>query len=433
MTQATSMSLEHLCSKYSLNRNVLSFEMRRLRGQGISEEQFILYQQLKAEGVTKFPTKDFSVKLAPNDAVFYEDCFFLTLKDLCREYNTQTSLVKQFYSRGTSLTSAIDKARQRTKPQVQPIEQPKTSKEELDFLNFSPNARSVIETHNLDARTLIYEASQNNIPIEQYILLVGKRIQEVKANSQANAQDVGFNPSTRYSVEHASKQHKSNSKTIIKSLGGVDSPYNANTISNDASALRLPLQEFIAKLQAYNTLPLYLKEEKQPTFVYRGQIYQNFDAFVHSNDLQIIDVRLLIFQVQGDLDIALAQAFAKRGTTKGRGKAIIYKGKQYDSMRSLSSTFNIPYDTLIKGLKICFLPNPPKTVNEVVDELIFNATNNYITVDDKRVLLKTPNKNYRNVTHLCRVEGISQHHLTKALKQGYSLEQAIQYAKSQVK
>lgn len=425
------MSLEQLCGKYNLNRSVLTFELRRLKGQGVSEEQFLIYQQLKAEGVTKFSSKEFSVKLAPNDAIFYEDCFFLTLKDVCREYGTQTSLVKQFYSRGTSLTSAIDKARQKTKQPTQTKVQPETTKEELDFLNLQPKVRAIIEKYNLNARALIYEASKSGKSLDKYIVLVEKKI--IEARKQNNIGITDTKTSTSHSVEHASRSRKSNNKLTIKSLGGQNSPYNAHTLSNDAAALRLPLQEFITKLQQYNILPLYLKDNKQPTFTYRGEIYPNFDSFVHSNDLQIIDVRLFTFQSEGDIDKALALAFTKRGTTKGRGKPVFYNNKWYDSMRHLSNTFNIPYDTLVKGLKICYLPNSPKTVDEVVNELIFNSKNNYITVGEKRILLKTPTNSYRNVMHLCKVENISQHHLSRALKQGYSLEQSIQYAKNQTK
>lgn len=433
MVQATVMSLDQLCTKYSLNRNVLAFEMRRLKGQGVPEEQFLLYLQLKAEGYVKFPTREFSVKLAPKEAVFYADSFFLSLRDLCREYNIQPSLVKQYHKQGVSLTTAIDKAIQKAghlqqRPQV---EARRTTKEELDFLNLIPTSRAIIEKHNLDARALIYEAKNKNIPLDDYILLVDEKI--ASAGEQVSTTTHAPSFSTNTSVERANSKRGVGSKTSIKALGEDKSQYNAHKLSNDATALRLPIQEFVNALQQYNMLPLYLKEELQPTFSFRGSIYPTFETFVQNNGLHIIDVRLLIFHAKGDIEKALGVAFTNKQKPSGsRGKAVMYKGKRYDSMRKLSTTFNIPYDSLVKNLKVCFLPNPPRTVDEVVDELIYNSQNNYVTVDGKRIVLKTSERSYKNVAQLCQVEGISQHHLGRALKQGYTLEQAIQYAKTKV-
>lgn len=437
MVQATIMSLDQLCTKYSLNRNVLAFEMRRLKGQGVPEEQFIMFLQLKSEGYVKFPTREFSVKLAPKEAVFYADSFFLSLRDLCREYNIQPSLVKQYHKQGVSLTTAINKAIQKAghlqyKPQPL-VEARRTSKEELDFLNLIPTSRAVIEKHNLDARALIYEAKNKGIPLDDYILLVDEKImasgEQVSATTQTPSHAPTF--STNTSVERSVSRRGVGSKTSIRALGEDKALYNAHKLNNDATALRLPIQDFVTQLQQYNMLPLYLKEELQPTFSFRGSVYPTFEVFVQNNGLHIIDVRLLIFHAKGDIEKALGVAFSSKQKPSGsRGKAVMYKGNRYDSMRKLSTTFNIPYDSLVKNLKVCFLPNPPRTVDEVVDELIYNSQNNYVTVDGKRIVLKTSERSYKNVAQLCQVENISQHHLGRALKQGYTLEQAIKYAKT---
>ena len=437
MTQSTVMSLDQLCTKYGLNKNVLAFEMRRLKGKGVPEEQFLRYLQLTSEGQTVFKLSEFSAKLAPKESVFYSDSFYLTLRDLCRDFGIQPSQVKQYRKQGVSMTSAIDKARQKrgVVRASESVEAPKTSKEELDFLNFSPPSRAIIEKHNLDAKALIYEAKRRGVDLDTFIKLVDEKILESEAESTATTPtSVNPNLTTSRSVERYFQHTGGKPQVPSKTLGGENTPYNTNTLHNDTVALRLPLKDFIKALQQYNMLTLYLRLELQPTFSFRGAVYPNFEAFVHTNGLPIIDVRLLIFQFKGDIEKALAVAFANKAKSRGsNAKAVVYKGKHYESMRSLSNTFNIPYDSVVKGLKICFLPNSPRTVDEVVDELIFNTQNNYITVEGRRIILKTETKSYKNLAQLCKVENISQHNLAKALKQGYSLEQAIQYAQSKVK
>lgn len=430
MTPTTIMSVDQLCSKYNLKRNIITFELRRLRGEGVPEEQYLLFLQLQAEGVTKFSREEFSIKLAPKEAVFYDKYFFLSLKDLCREYGIQQSLVKQFYKNGaTSLESAITKAKQKVEAQKrkqQQVEQRKTTKEELDFLNLSPEVRTIVEKHNLDAKALIYEAAKNNVSLEQYVVQLEKQI----LSTEIDVSTLDPSITTTISVEKGNRTNKDTQKTVIKALGGKDSPYNANTISNDATSLRLSIPDFVNALQQFNMLPLYLKEGKQPTFTFKGKVYPNFEAFVQTHGLQIIEVRLLIFQAQGDIEKALAHAFRTKQKAGGRtGNQVVYRGKKYESYRALSNAFNLPYDTLVKNIKVCFLPNAPRTVDEVVDEIIYNMNNNYITVNGNRILLQVGRRKYKNVTELCRVEGVSSTKLNKLLKQGYALEQAIQHAK----
>lgn len=423
------MTLDELCQKYNLNRTVLAFEMKRLKGLGVPEEQFLRYQALKAQGETKFSIKEFSLKLSPKESICYGDYFFLTLRDICREYQVQPSLVKQFLKRGMSFEKAFDLAVKKTNESrpKKVTEKPNNSKEFLDFLNLPPNVRAVIEKHNLDAQAFLTYVKKHNLNMEDY----AKELDKVLSQTSEN---ISVNTSTSRSLEisgHYSSGFKRKSKLTIKSLGGDDSPYNANTINNDAKALRMGLNDFVKKLRQYNMLSLYLKSDIQPPFSFRGIIYPNFESFVAQHGLDIIKVRLTAFNYKGNIDRAIAHLLIQQPKIQRKGKAVIvtYRGKTYNSLRELSNAFNIPYHTLVKSIQVCLLPNAPRTVDEVVDELIYNACNNYITVNGRRILLETSKRKYRNISELCQVERVHYNKLRGYLTQGYPLEESIRLAR----
>lgn len=430
MAQNILMTLEQLCSTYGLNKNVLSFEMKRMKSQGVTEGKFLLFHQLRLQGVIKFPTSKIPIQLAPKKAVLYDDCFFLSMKDVCNEYQIQRSLVKQYHKTGISLSSAIDKARRKS-VSAPKAKEPNYTIDELDFLKLSDKARKIVMSYDLDIGDAIYQASTQGKSIEEYILMQGEVL-------LGNAPPAGFindevTTTNRTSTERVGLTTTKGSGAVIKALGSEGSMYNLNTLTNDSFSLRMAVNEFVEKAGRYGMLPLYLKEGVQPSFSFRGRVYPSFETFVQENGLTIIDLRLTIFTFEGDINRAIALAFTKREGGSGRGgKTVIYRGTPYGSIRALSNKFNIPYDNLVKSLKPCFLPNPPRSINEVVDELIFNSHNNYITVGDKRVILETPERGYKSVAQLCRLEGIKSNHLGVALKRGATLEQAIAYAKSKV-
>lgn len=144
--------------------------------------------------------------------------------------------------------------------------------------------------------------------------------------------------------------------------------FNETLLASDSVSLGIPIRDFLIQLKELDLLFLYLDTRAQPSFFYNGEVYFTLETYLKEKRLQITDFRLRLFCLNGDILETLRTA-KKRTNSVGDSK-IAYKGVTYGSIRILADTLGLPYNTLVKRVKICFLPNTNKTVDNVVDELL---------------------------------------------------------------
>ena len=676
------LTVDSICNELGLNRNVIMFEVRGLKGKGIPEPECLKYIAMREKGARKFSLSEFSLKLAPPEAVVHDGYFYLSMKALCKEFGIRPSMVKQHLDRGMSLENAIYETRKKThgvtkaqikqaeiykpKPSTQqptkdsipqmdsnqkstPTQAQVTAKsnkstknmiksERIDKLvNLSDNVRSIISQYKLNAELVVLDSSVLSMPVETYLQIIcmsgnyklydrlenepitfrginypsilylvtdyGQKLEYTRPHiimtggptnvinnlsmlreqtnggyieydgkgydtitSLAKVYDVNNISLIKHYLKHGefdsymnkySKEHKEylkamndlcsefnlnfdelktvaqtkgydvedyvqfcisvvkgkciftlgdrhnqflnkttaieynglifislesacqvlgldeimvkhglsknlpfktivdnliqeQSKELPKSIitGGTqlrsyeimeapkeyniralenDSRYNTKVMFNDASILNAPIGDFVSTLQRLNLLNLYLRDEHQVPFTYKNIKYSSFEEFARENDCQIIDLRLRLITLNGDLELALSSVARRQNST--RGVEVTYRGTPYESMRKLATELDISYDFLIRAVKASKLPNAEKSLDEAIDELVFNANHNYITVRGKRVLLETSSKKYKSVKHLCAVEQIPRNHFMNKLYEGKDLETAILHCK----
>lgn len=678
----TNLTVDSICTELGLNRNVLTFEVRSLKGKGIPEKECLNFIAMREKGAKKFSLNNFSLKLAPPEAVVHDGYFYLSMKALCKEFGIRPSMVRQYLDRGMTLENAVYEARRKThgvtkarikeaeiykpteraqqpanapSPQVtlnqkQAPRQVQTNtktinptqnvvkSERIDKLvNLSDNVRSIISKYKLDAELVVLDSSVLSMPVETYLQIIcmsgnyklydrlenepitfrginypsilylitdyGQKLEYTRPHiimtggptnvinnlsmlreqtnggyieydskgydtitSLAKVYDVNNISLIRHYLKHGefdsymtkySKEHKEylkamndlcsefrlnfaelkvyatnmgydvedyvqfrislvkgkcvftlgdrhnqfldkntaieynglifislesacqvlgldeimvkhglsknlpfksivdnliqeQSKELPKSIitGGTqlrsyeimeapkeynikaleqDTRYNTKVMFNDAGILNTTISDFVATLQRLNLLNLYLRDDYQVPFTYKNIKYSSFEEFAKENDYQIIDLRLRLITLNGDLELALSSVAKRQNST--RGTEVTYRGTLYESIRKLATELDISYDFLVRAVKASKLPNPEKTLDEAVDELVFNANHNYITVRGKRVLLETSNKKYKSVKHLCTVEKISRKQFMNKLYEGKDLETAILHCK----
>ena len=683
------LTVDSICKELGLNRNVIMFEVRGLKGRGIPENECIKYIAMREKGAKKFSLSEFTLKLAPSEAVVHEGYFYLSMKALCKEFGIRPSMVKQFQDRGMSLENAVYETRRKmhgvtkaqikqaeiykpresvqqsssvsnsqivtSNPQVDSSQKPTPTQVQLTtkpnkniqkavkseridkLVNLSDNVRSIISQYKLNAELVVLDSSVLSMPVETYLQIIcmsgnyklydrlenepitfrginypsilylvtdyGQKLEytrphiimtggptnvinnlsmlreqtnggyieydgkgydtitslakvydvnnislikhylkygefdtymnkyskehkeylkamndlcsefklnfdELKAVAQNKGYDVEdyvqfcisvvkgkciFTLGDRHNqflnkttaieynglifislesacqvlgldeimVKHGLSKNipfktivdnliQEQSKELPKSIitGGTqlrsyeimeapkeynikaleqDTRYNTKVMFNDAGILNASISDFVATLQRLNLLNLYLRDEHQVPFTYKNIKYSSFEEFARENDCQIIDLRLRLITLNGDLELALSSVARRQNST--RGVEVTYRGTPYESMRKLATELDISYDFLIRAVKASKLPNAEKSLDEAIDELVFNANHNYITVRGNRILLETATRKYKSVKHLCTVEQIPRSQLMNKLYEGKDLETAILHCK----
>lgn len=428
MTETIELSVDYLVENYGCDKNKIQDEISKWVSQGVFRPVCLEYIQARAEGETRFSLEDFPFELAPMESVVYEEFFYLSLRDLCTHFSIQESLVKSARKRGMTLESAIEQVRKKshglyTKPKSGTTKMDKY----LASLGLTEKVKSDLKTYNLDISQMVLESSKVGMDVNTFIEKLVVQIEEIRQDDSISYfGEIPENLQTTRSLEFE-KLSKSvsavsrgkRSKTAFSFLRN-SKVYNYNTISNDCDSTPLLIHEFISAIVQAGITDLYMHEELQPPFFHKGVKYPNFEAFAKTNKYEIIDLRLRLLAVNGNIEEALKTAKVKSGSRK----SIRYNNRLYSSMSELSREFNLPYSSFIKAVKGCFLPNATRTVDDVVDELIFNSKNNYITINGERVFLHIDGVKYKNIADLCTRRNLDRVLLMKHLKKDKPLKEA---------
>ena len=144
--------------------------------------------------------------------------------------------------------------------------------------------------------------------------------------------------------------------------------FNESLLASDSVSLGIPIREFLIQLKELDLLFLYLDPRAQPSFFYNGEIYYTIEEYLKAHKIQMTDFRLRLFCLNGDILETLRTS--KKRTNSLGDAGISYKGVNYRSIRLLADTLELPYNNLVKRLKLCSLPNTTKTVESVIEDLL---------------------------------------------------------------
>lgn len=156
-------------------------------------------------------------------------------------------------------------------------------------------------------------------------------------------------------------------KSVIRALTR-STIFNETILLSDSVSLGIPIRDYLIKLRELGLLFMYLVDRAQPSFFYQGMTFYTLDTYLKVNKLQITDFRLRLYYLNGDILEALRTA--KKRTNSVKSINIQYKGVAYNSIKDLANTFGLTYNTLVKRLKVCYLPNTSITIEEVIEELL---------------------------------------------------------------
>lgn len=431
MSEVLELSVDYLVKTYGCDKNTIQNELDNWISQGLFKPECLDYLQARLEGEVCFSLEDYPFELAPMEAVVYEDYFYLSLRVLCEHFSIQETQVKLAKNRGMSLESAIEHVRKKTH---KIYSKPKAGTDKMDrylkSLGLTNRVKEYLKTYNLDISQMVAESSKVGIDVNTFIEKLVAQIEEIRQYKGVSYfGEIPENLQTTRSLEFEklSKSINTKSKSTRTTFSFLRNSkvYNYHTIRNDSDSNNMLLHDFIYAIIEANLTDLYMHEELQPPFFHKGVRYPNFESFAKTNRYEIIDLRLRLLATGGNIDEALKTAKI-RSTIE---KPMFYNNKWYPSISALSQAFNLPYSSLTKKIKGCFLPNAVRTVDDVVDELIFNSKNNYITINEERVFLHIDGIKYKNVSDLCTRKNLDRALLMKNLKQDKTLKEACLLSK----
>lgn len=156
-------------------------------------------------------------------------------------------------------------------------------------------------------------------------------------------------------------------KSVVRALT-QSSIFNETILLSDSVSLGIPIKDYLIELKDLGLLFMYLVDRAQPSFRYQGVMFYTLNTYLRVNKLQVTDFRLRLYSLNGDIVEALRTA--KKRTNSLKEANILYQGVTYCSIKDLAKTLDLAYNTLAKRLKVCFLPNSPTTIDEVIEELL---------------------------------------------------------------
>lgn len=425
------LTIDILVDLYGYNKATIQREIRNWTRSGVYEEDCLVFLEAKALGETRFAMNEFSFDLAPKSSVIYNDHFFLTLEDLCDFYSIQASQVKLHIKRGMSFEKAVDQTRMKAHGNASVIPNKVVDWKVDKKLNLNEKSQSIIEKYGLNPRDMLGEANKHGLELNDFLSQLERQINVIETTTENKPffGEVPKNLRTKFSLEF-DKLIEHGLPGVKRKVKGANEklPYfNTDVLANDAYVSGTSIPKLLKKIKSLDLIHLYLNPEYQPKISFRGVSYQNFEEFTKINRYKKIDLRLRLIATGGNLDEAVKTA--KRTDSGSRSRSIVYDGKAYPSMSSLAKHFNINYSALVQKVRGSEVIGATQTVEDVVDELVFNSRNNYITVNNVRVFLNIGGIQYKNVTHMCNVLQLDKYELMKALREGHSLDVACQLSK----